>query len=247
MIKKEKISGIYMILNIINGKFYIGSSVNVDNRILKHKHSLNNGKHHSKYLQAAWNKYGENNFIFQLVEQCKIEDCLKREQIWLDFHQVYKSEIGYNIVNIAGRTTGYKHSLETIKKFSKTIKERNLNMTKAERQNIYGKGRKDKSISDEHHSRLQEGLLKSGWLSSDRKKEIIKKSNFEKISKPILQYDLNGNFIAEFHNARLAGESLGLTGTKYRAINNTALNSKWHKNRFTAYGFIWKYKNNINI
>ena len=90
------------------------------------------------------------------------------------------------------------------------------------------------------------GLKKSRWLSSDRKKEITKLANFLKISKPILQYDKEGNFIAEFPNARLAGESIGLTGIKYRNINRVAKGGKWNKHRHAAYGYIWKYKNNIN-
>lgn len=56
------ISGIYQIFNTINGKSYIGSSVNIHERWNRHKYELNNGRHHSDYLQRAWNKYGPNNF-----------------------------------------------------------------------------------------------------------------------------------------------------------------------------------------
>jgi group I intron endonuclease len=245
MISKEKISGIYMILNIVNGKFYIGSSVNVDSRMSGHKHSLNKGNHHSKYLQRAWDKHKEKSFIFELVEKCDSEDCLKREQVWLDFHKCYDKNIGYNIVNIAGRTTGYKHNKECLLKMSMNKKIMNSKLTKEELKGIYGKGRKDKPISDEHHSKLKEGLIKSGWLSSNRKKEIVKKSNFEKISKPLLQYDKEGNFIAEYHNARIALDTIGLGYLKRSAGISNSINNP--KSNGSAYGYIWKYKNNINI
>jgi group I intron endonuclease len=245
MISKQKISGIYMILNIVNGKFYIGSSVNVNSRISGHKHLLNKGNHHSKYLQRAWNKYKEESFIFELIEKCDPEECLKREQVWLDFHQCYDKTIGYNIVNIAGRTTGYKHDKECLLKMSMNKKIMNSKLTKEELKDIYGKGRKDKPISDEHHSKLKEGLIKSGWLSSNRKKEIVKKSNFEKISKPLLQYDKEGNFITEYHNARIALDAIGLGYLKRSAGISNSINNP--KSNGSAYGYIWKYKNNINI
>lgn len=54
----NKISGIYKILNIKNGKFYIGSSNNIKVRWSQHKTLLKNNKHENKYLQNAWNKYG---------------------------------------------------------------------------------------------------------------------------------------------------------------------------------------------
>ena len=65
----EKKSGIYKILNIINNKIYIGSAVNIDRRWSEHKSLLTNNKHHSKYLQNSFNKYGTENFLFEVVEK----------------------------------------------------------------------------------------------------------------------------------------------------------------------------------
>lgn len=61
--------GIYKITNIKNNKVYIGSTDNMERRILQHKNELNNNKHHSYKLQMDWNKYGENNFTFDLLEE----------------------------------------------------------------------------------------------------------------------------------------------------------------------------------
>ena len=57
-------AGIYQIESLINGKKYIGSSINVSNRILnQHLKALREKNHHNKYLQNHFNKYGEEDFI----------------------------------------------------------------------------------------------------------------------------------------------------------------------------------------
>lgn len=77
-------SGIYKIENIINNKVYIGSSKNTKARWQKHKALLRHNKHHNNHLQSAWNKYGENSFIFSIVELCPIDSLLNREQHFID-------------------------------------------------------------------------------------------------------------------------------------------------------------------
>ena len=54
--------GIYRILNTINNKFYIGSSVNLRKRLYEHRRLLRLGKHENYHLQNAFTKYGEENF-----------------------------------------------------------------------------------------------------------------------------------------------------------------------------------------
>lgn len=101
-------SGVYVIKNILNGKRYIGSSFNVKRRLKDHFFKLSKNTHHNKHLQAAWNKYGEKHFVFQILETCEpIKDTiLFLEQKYLDL----KPE--YNNTPVAGSNLGCKQNIE---------------------------------------------------------------------------------------------------------------------------------------
>jgi len=92
----KKISGIYKITNIVNGKFYIGSSIDVEKRWRQHKNKLKNNNHTNIHLQRSWNKYGENSFSLETIEEVGPSSLLDIEQLYLDklcpFHPN-----GYNI------------------------------------------------------------------------------------------------------------------------------------------------------
>ncbi len=92
----KNISGIYQIKNIINGKLYIGSTKNLYKRYYDHSYRLKRNIHENSKLQNAFNKYGEENFIFEAVEFVEDEDkLLEYEQYWIDRFDVVNK--GYNI------------------------------------------------------------------------------------------------------------------------------------------------------
>ena len=62
--------GIYIIKNMVNNKVYIGQSVNIDKRWYDHINALDNHSHYNYHLQAAWDKYGKDAFVFDVVELC---------------------------------------------------------------------------------------------------------------------------------------------------------------------------------
>ena len=110
-------SGIYAIKNTVNGKVYIGSSVNMKSRWHTHKAMLKKDKHHSSKLQNAWNKYGEKTFVFYVLEAVIDNDAmLAREQDWLNFLDSIKR--GYNVCLVAGNCLGIKHTKATRRKVS---------------------------------------------------------------------------------------------------------------------------------
>lgn len=103
-------SGIYMIKNVYDKKVYIGSAKNLVCRLSIHRHLLNNNKHHSLYLQRAWNKYGENVFIFGVIEVVKdINTLIDIEQKYIDKYKSSNNEYGYNICPLAKSNLGSKH------------------------------------------------------------------------------------------------------------------------------------------
>lgn len=75
---------IYKIINIVNNKFYVGSTNNKYERFRTHRNKLRANKHHCAHLQAAWNKYGEDAFIFHVVESVTDElELQAAEDLWL--------------------------------------------------------------------------------------------------------------------------------------------------------------------
>lgn len=101
-------TGIYEILNVKNGRRYIGSAVNVSKRWREHLRQLEEGKHHSRFMQRCWNKNGSDCFVFRVVLACDKENLLMYEQAFLDFHAPE-----YNSAKVAGSQLGYRHSEAT--------------------------------------------------------------------------------------------------------------------------------------
>lgn len=78
---------IYKIRNVVNQKFYVGSTINMKERTRTHRNRLRGNRHHSSHLQAAWNKYGEECFVFEVVEYVASVDALQvAEDVWLAEH-----------------------------------------------------------------------------------------------------------------------------------------------------------------
>lgn len=108
-----RVAGIYKILNTANGKFYVGSSVNVESRIFKHLSFLRRNIHNNAHLQAAFTLYGEGAFEYVLLETCSLDELLTREQHYIDTLQP-----GYNICRVAGNTLGVLHGPDARVKMS---------------------------------------------------------------------------------------------------------------------------------
>ena len=88
--------GIYMIRNKINDKVYIGQSIHIQNRLDGHKRELRKGRHDSRHLQFAWDKYGEENFEFLSICECKKEKLNEMEQYYILCFESYLGDFGYN-------------------------------------------------------------------------------------------------------------------------------------------------------
>ncbi len=155
-------SCIYQILNLINGKFYIGHSVDYDVRWWEHERRLRANRHENSHLQAAWNKYGEKAFEFIVIELVEFEFLLIREQYWIDLLGACDNLLGYNMNPDASRPPsplGRVHSAETRLKISKAttgiLKSPYLKQpyTEEHKENIR-QAHLGKTLSEEHKRKI---------------------------------------------------------------------------------------------
>lgn len=145
--------GVYAIINLVDNKMYYGSTANFKVRWDKHIRSLRSGTHTNSYLQSAWNKHGEKEFMFVVAEYVNADLLLQREQWYLDFFKTWKKENGYNISRFAlSPFLGLSHSSASRKKISD--------------------GNKNKVVSKETGMRISNSLR--GKRRSDETKEKIR-------------------------------------------------------------------------
>lgn len=112
-------SGVYAITCLSSGKMYIGQAENFNKRLKMHFSLLKRNKHHCVHLQRAFNKYGENNFSWNVVEYCDLSKLDELEQMHIDKH--FGSGVLFNTSKHVGNPMkGEKHTQESLEKISKS-------------------------------------------------------------------------------------------------------------------------------
>lgn len=168
-------TGVYSITNKVNGKRYVGSTKRSFNeRWGEHTKSLTERKHHSKYLQRAFNKYGEDNFTFEVIATCPKEYCIRLEQWFLDN---LKPE--YNISPTASSTFGVKKSPEQIAQMRDRVK---IFMASDEGKKIVSKAQKKRYEREEEREKLRSHAIK--YHSTPEAKEKNKARAIKQFSDP---------------------------------------------------------------
>ena len=219
--------GIYKITNKINNKCYIGQSVDIQQRWSKHLSAFN-GEHTPDYkIYRAFEKYGLQNFTFEVIEECEQQHLDEREIYWIEFYNSFAE--GYNM-SLGGRACNgtndkkvYQYSLDgaligEYKSAHEAARALNIQFT-----NICKVCRGERKTAG--------GF---GW--SYEKKEIEEPiQTITKHNTAVLQYDKSGNFITEYKSAREAQKQTG--------ISNTTIGLVCKGKGKTAGGFVWKYKN----
>lgn len=194
-------SGIYKITcNAVN-KSYIGSSVNLYQRLQRHKRDLLNENHCNDYLQRAFNKYGVDTFTYEILEYVDKDAIYIREQYYINLHDTANYALGFNMCPVAGSRLGSKHSPDTLEKLSKA------------RQNYKHSDETKQRISDANKGRT---------LTSDQK---------QKLSSSLKEYYLanSNHFLGKTHTEdsieKMREAKLGVKAsdeTKLKmSVNNT--------------------------
>ena len=130
-------SGIYLIVNKINGKWYVGSTCNFQNRCYDHIRKLNTSYHNNDYLRRAWNKYGKDAFEFRMIEDVTPE----QNTLWNEENKYLKiaetnQDISYNLdfdarggkiseysrKKISDSRKNFRHSEKSKQKISNSLK-----------------------------------------------------------------------------------------------------------------------------
>jgi len=103
--ERVKPAGVFQIKNTANGKILLGSSLNLEGPLNSHRFMLKTGSHRNKVLQQEWDEYGEEKFIFEILETVTVKDdpnfnlsdeLTLLEMIWLEKLQPFGDK-GYNL------------------------------------------------------------------------------------------------------------------------------------------------------
>ena len=240
---------IYLTTNMINGKKYIGkhSMFTRKGEFKKNNHTyLGSGV----YLSKAIKKYGRENFIREILCFAKDEEELNYlEREFINNHNAILSKDYYNIAEGGeGANTILGFSDEEYEEYCKSVKERYEDEEFKEKfteccKNSWTDERKEKASKTtkkyhEEHPELAEKTRQSNFITWQN--EETRNKRIENSSKKIIQLDLDGNYIAEFINGRIASESIGVKNGS-RLIRRVCNNKKG-----TAYGYKWLFKSDYD-
>lgn len=251
---KRRESGIYKIICLANGKVYIGSAVNIGKRWRSHFQSLNSGRHNSRHLLHAWQKYGATAFIFEMLESVnRLDILIEREQHWIDFYKASNAEFGFNLSPTAGSQRGLKFSDASKAKMSE--KRRGRKLPEAWREAIAAglrgkkrpehvkealrKYRTGKKHSPEQRRKLSEshkGIVRSeNWRLNLSRALKGKTKSVEHIAKMAKKHRaLTDEQVSEMVSDFTAGESLTKIGKRFGVSQETVCNN------FKRVGFDYK-------
>jgi group I intron endonuclease len=215
------ISGIYVIKNVVNGKFYLGQSQQLNKRKSVHFTDLRFNRHRNKHLQRAYNRYGESNFKFEVIVNCSPDELMLEEQKLLDLYG--NTSLCYNIATDAtAPMRGRKHSEVT--------------------KSLIAAGNRGRSVSKETRGRLS--AARKGKGHSDEVRRRIGLAHFGSKSpraRSVIQLTLDDVFVKSWECISDAERAVN-PGARKSSGNITACAQG---KSLSAYGYRWKFVNSI--
>lgn len=183
--------GIYRIYFIGSNKSYIGLSKGFKGRRNQHLRELKKGTHFNFYLQRAFNKYGENNFRIELIDECAESELMQKEKYYIQIYDSVKN--GYNL------TTGGENcnlSDDVKKRISEKHKGK---IVKEETRQKLRQINLGKSLTKEHKNKIR--IANKYRVLTDEQRQIMSKSasykrsaeTKEKMSKSRIGYNISDN------------------------------------------------------
>lgn len=154
-----KTSGIYRIRNLKNGKCYVGSASYLVQRKYRHFSSLEKNCHDNEHLQSAYNKYGKENFVFEILIYCDKESLLTLEALFIKGYCSYKREYGYNKREIPNSNIGMKMSKESSKKKSLSLKGRIITEEHRKKLSASNRGKKRSEEANRKNAEAKMGVF----------------------------------------------------------------------------------------
>jgi group I intron endonuclease len=248
--RKEKIIGIYKITSP-TGKVYIGQSLDIKKRISTYKSSMG---HQQPKIHRSFKKYGFDNHVFEIIEECSlgllderetfykkqiIENLGWKQTLFCDLHdQGSGPRSDETRKRLSEGKTGKKHS----KPHSNKGVKREGWMNEDIKNKISLANQKPKPPRSKEHnekigkshvgkSKRHKGRISpmKGKTHSQESKEKARLNNLMKNAIPILQYDLNGNFIKKWDRA---SDAYQISKGIFNCLKNKSESSG---------GYIWKY------
>jgi len=183
-------TGVYQIVNRITRKRYIGSGKNLKRRKNDHFLLLRKNIHYNIHLQKSYNKYGKDNFNFEILLFCDKKNLIFYEQSIIDYYD-FKNEL-YNLKPTADSWLGYNHSNKSKEKMRKAHKGKKLTeehkkniskATKGEKNPMYGlKGENHPASKYRHSEERKQKISKihKGKIVSDETREKLSKLHIGK-------------------------------------------------------------------
>lgn len=180
--------GTYQIINIQNGKYYYGSTKNLKNRWITHRSKLKQNSHINIYLQRAWNKYGEDNFIFlHDIYFPTIEEAREKEEIVIQ--EPNNFPLLYNISRFAsgGDLISYHpNKREIVKRISLTLKLNRAKIPQKERVKRWGKfGPKNGMFGKTHKKEVKQRLSNLASLRTGDKNPFYGKKHTKEVKQKL--------------------------------------------------------------
>ena len=239
--RKDIISGIYCIENLTTNKKYIGQSRNINDRWYRHRKDLNDGIHDNDYLQKAWDKYGEKDFKFYILECCDDNSLDEKEIYYINLHNTLDRSHGYNLKS-GGQNGGSQVSIYVRKKQSEALKQ-----AYKDNDDLKNK-RKNDALQQWSNPEIKEKILgeNNGMYGKTHTEEARRKMSEAQKGKisphrnttPVFCIELNRCF----EDAITACNELGI-----RASSSGSLLATCRGERKTCGGYHWKFllENNI--